>query len=411
MMPAAMHVLFLAPDTHIYNHAFVRGLVAEGARVSAIGPGPQERLPAGLRAQLAGYRACDRLFDPDPLLAAARELGKAHTIDRIETIDEPLIEPAAQLRARLQLPGLSVETARICRDKVAMKDVLRRAGIPCAQSTAAKTAAEIHAFAEREGFPIIVKPIAGFGALDTFRVESKTDLETLLGKLKLGDGRTLAIEEFVEGHEGFYDTIIDGAGVRHDFASHYYPGCLEAAQHRWISPQIAVTNRIDGGGYVELRDVGRRVIEAVGLRHTATHMEWFFGPKGLKFSEIGARPAGEKIWDMYAVANEFDVYREWARTVLGRPTGERPSRRYAAGSIQIRPDRDGRIHAHTGTDAAFRHCAGAIYEHALPAPGTPTQPLTKGWFVNTWFRLKHEDYDELRGLMTWLGENVKTTAR
>lgn len=406
-----MHVLFLAPDTHVYNHAFVRALTAEGARVSAIGPGPHAKLPPALNSMLAGYRSCDRLLDAEPLLACARELGKQHGIDRVETIDEPLVEPAAQLRARLQLPGLSVETARICRDKVAMKDVLRRAGIPCAQAAAATTAAEVHAFAEREGYPIIVKPIAGYGSLDTHRVESKADLATLLDKLKPGDGRRLAVEEFVEGHEGFYDTMIDDGGVRYDFAAHYYPGCLEASLHRWISPQIAVTNRIEGEGYGELRDVGRRVIEALGLRNCATHMEWFFGPKGLKFSEIGARPAGEKIWDMYGVANEFDVYREWARALLGRPSLERPTRRYAAGSIQIRPDRDGRVHAHTGVEAAFARCREFVYEHSLPKVGAPTQPLTKGWYVNTWFRLKHPDYDELRRLMTLIGETVKTTAR
>ena len=44
----------------------------------------------------------------------------------------------------------------------------------------------------------------------------------------------------------------------------------------------------------------------------------FFGPKGLKFGEIGARPAGEKIWDMYRVGSEFDVYREWALAITGQ---------------------------------------------------------------------------------------------
>jgi hypothetical protein len=52
-----------------------------------------------------------------------------------------------------------------------------------------------------------------------------------------------------------------------------------------------------------------------------------------------------------------------------------------------------------------------LYEHALPPPGTPTKGLDKGWLCNTWFRLKHEDYDQLRALMTFVGETVKTDAR
>jgi hypothetical protein len=37
--------------------------------------------------------------------------------------------------------------------------------------------------------------------------------------------------------------------------------------------------------------------------------------------------------------------------------------------------------------------------------------LERGWLCTTWFRLAHADYDELRRLMTFLGETVKTFAR
>ena len=47
----------------------------------------------------------------------------------------------------------------------------------------------------------------------------------------------------------------------------------------------------------------------------------------------------------------------------------------------------------------------------MPKPGTATKPLEKGWLVNTWFRLTHPDYDELRALMTFLGATVSTQAR
>jgi formate-dependent phosphoribosylglycinamide formyltransferase (GAR transformylase) len=272
------------------------------------------------------------------------------------------------------------------------------------------SAADAIAFAERWGYPLIVKPIAGFGSLSTFRCADRQQLDDAVGKLKPAANHPVAIEEFIEGHEGFFDTMCDAAGVRHEFASHYFPGCLEANTQRWISPQIAVTNRIEQGGYDQLRAMNRRVVDALGIRNAATHMEWFFGPKGLKFSEIGARPAGEKIWDMYGVGNEFDVYREWALAILGRPGEQRPSRRYATGSIQIRPSKDGRYQGHRGLQEAFERCGACVYESSVPTPGTLTKSLDRGWLVNTWFRLKHPDYDQLRALMTFLGETVKADA-
>ena len=56
---------------------------------------------------------------------------------------------------------------------------------------------------------------------------------------------SIAVEEFVEGHEGFYDTIAVDGHVAVDFVSHYYPNVLEAMRTRWISPQFVSTNRID----------------------------------------------------------------------------------------------------------------------------------------------------------------------
>jgi hypothetical protein len=406
-----MHVLFLAPDTHVYNHAFVRGLREQGVRISGIGPAAADRLSEGIRPLLDAYLPCERIFDGESVLAGIRELPQSDGIARIETIDEPLVETAAWLREQLGLPGLSAATARLCRDKVAMKAFLRERGIPCAQSASVASEAELREFIAREGYPVILKPLAGFNSLDTYKLSSDDDLRAVLPRVRLSAEQPLAVEEFVEGHEGFFDTITGPEGVRYDFVGHYFPGCLEANRTRWISPQIAITNRSELDAYSELRRTAHAVIDALGLRSTATHMEWFFGPKGLKFSELGARPAGEKIWDMYRVGNDFDVFAEWALAVLGRESHARPSRRRAVGSIQIRPDRDGVFSEHLGVDDAFRRCGALIYEHSLPAPGTPTSGLDRGWLCNTYFRLAHEDFDELRRSMTFLGETVKSRAR
>ena len=112
--------------------------------------------------------------------------------------------------------------------------------------------------------------------------------------------------------------------IRHEFISHYYPNVLEAMRTRWISPQIAITNRIDAPGYEEVKRLGKRVIDVLGIETSATHMEWFYGPKGLKFSEIGCRPPGVSVWDLYSAANDFDVYQEWANTIVhGEPRQRR----------------------------------------------------------------------------------------
>jgi hypothetical protein len=66
-------------------------------------------------------------------------------------------------------------------------------------------------------------------------------------------GHSVAIEEFIEGHEGFYDTMsVNGVPV-YEFVSHYYPNVLDAMRNRWISPYIVSTNRLEASGYDDLK--------------------------------------------------------------------------------------------------------------------------------------------------------------
>jgi hypothetical protein len=167
---------------------------------------------------------------------------------------------------------------------------------------------------------------------------------------------------------------------------------------------------MDEPGYGEVRAMGQRVIEALGIDTAATHMEWFLGPRGLKFSEIGCRPPGVGQWDSYCAGNEFDLYREWALAVCNGTTDRPPSRRYACGIIALRPDRDGRIAGYEGTDEIFHRYGDLVVGQHFPTPGTPTQGVEAGYMANAWMRVRHPDYDTLRGILSEIGEKVQVRA-
>ena len=220
----------------------------------------------------------------------------------------------------------------------------------------------------------------------------------------------MAIEEFVEGHEGFFDALVIDGEVVHGFICHYYPGVLEAMRTRWISPYLITTNRLDSPGYGELWELGRRVIETLGIGTSATHMEWFFGPKGLRFSEIGCRPPGVLTWDLYCAANDFDLYREWAHAIVHGASSASPSRRYSAALINFRPDRDGQISGYEGIDEVRRSFGEWILDSRFPPPGTPTQPVSAGYMANAWLRMRHPDYDRLREMLDAVGRTIRVHA-
>ena len=106
--------------------------------------------------------------------------------------------PTARVREACGIPGLSVETSFLCRDKPAMKQVLRDAGVPCAHSLGASSVEEVLSFVERVGFPVILKPRSSAGAEGTHRVDGLAELERLLTDSGIGQGAPIAVEEFVQ---------------------------------------------------------------------------------------------------------------------------------------------------------------------------------------------------------------------
>jgi carbamoylphosphate synthase large subunit len=405
-----MNVIFIEPCFPANQRQFVRALDAAGANVIGIGERPLEYLGDELRSQLADYVQVKSVVHEPSLLKAVKLVQSKVWVNRMEATIEAHISAAAAVREATGIPGTSVRTAWLCRDKPAMKEVLRNAGIACAQSARAKTPADARAFAEAVGYPIIIKPPAGAGAAGTFRVDGAASLEQVITESGLADGHEVAVEEFIEGHEGYIDTLTIDGQVVHEFVTHYYPNVLVAMRERWISPQMITTNRIEEPGYAEVRRMTRDVIKVLDIGTSATHMEWFYGPKGLKFSEIGCRPPGVCQWDVYNAANEFDLYYEWACAVVhGRPAG-RPSRRYSAGMIALRPDRDGRIAGYSGLGRIQQRYEGCIVAAHLPDAGTPTQPVEAGYMANAWMRVRHPNYDTLREIMNDIGETVQVHA-
>ncbi len=407
-----MNVVFVEPSFPANQRLFVRGLKDAGATVIGIGERPVEWLDEELRNWMVHYEQVPSVVDADALERAVRFIQSKVWVDRIEATVEAHIMSTAVVREACSIPGTSVRTAWLCRDKPSMKQVLREGGIPCAQSTGANSAEEVRRFAAAVGFPLIVKPRDAAGASGTHKADNPAELEAILAGFAFEHGAAVAVEEYIEGHEGFYDTIsVDGTPIV-EFISHYFPNVLEAMRTRWISPQFIATNRVDiVPGYDEVKELGRRVIPLLGIGTSATHMEWFFGPKGLKFSEIGCRPPGVGAWDLYCAANEMDVYREWGNAIINGPASQAPTRRYSAGIIALRPDGDGHIAGYEGLDEVRRRYGEWLIDFHLPPEGTATQPVEAGYMANAWIRLRHPDYDELRSMLNDVGVIAQVRAR
>ena len=361
-----MDVLFLSPGYPSEMPEFVRGLAEVGARVWGVGDQPAGALPALARRCLSGYVRVSSLGDEEDVIRRVHAALRGRNLDRVETLGEFWVVLAARLREAFGIPGMGVNQAITFRDKERMKQVLDAAGIRTPRHVRASTAAACREAAERIGFPVILKPIAGAGSADTHRCDDARALEGALRRL--GHVPEVSVEEFVDGEEYTFDTLTCEGRILYHNVAWYRPRPLVARTNEWISPQVIA---LRNPGAPELAGgvaMGRAVIDALGFDSGFTHMEWYRKADGeVVFGEIGARPPGARQVDQMNYACDFDSFREWASIVCHGHMQGGFERRYNVATVFKRALGRGRITRIEGLER-LKHDLGAslVWENLLP---------------------------------------------
>ena len=341
-----------------------------GVDLSLVSQEPAEKLPQEIRDRLAGHWYVKDALDPGQLVDAARKLEErfGNAVRYIAALEQ-LQVPLAIAREVLGIEGLSVEAAENFRDKARMKNVLRDAGVPCARHALVADRDGAFAFAKEVGFPLVVKPPAGAGGKSTWRLDHAGDLEQLLEQKPPDSGRPTLFEEFVQGTEYSFDSVmLDGELTWHSI-SRYMPSPLEVLENAWIQWCVMLPRDISGTEFDPIRAAAETGVRALGLETGLSHMEWFRMADGrIAISEVGARPPGAQFTSLLSYAHDIDFYRAWPKLMV---FGEfdPPPRRYAAGAAYIRGQGRGRVRAIHGLDEAQRRFGSLVVEAKLPREG------------------------------------------
>ncbi|MEU8773152.1 ATP-grasp domain-containing protein [Streptomyces sp. NPDC048606] len=264
-------------------------------------------------------RSFDALDEMAQLAVEIRSTGVK--IDRVLSLSEFSQFSAAYLATLLGLPQPAIEKSVLMRDKRAMKERAALSGIACARYVSLSTAdveGSVRRVEEELGFPVIVKPAAGLGSVDTGKVEGAEELAALLRRAgRETVAQFLLAEEPIDGDEYHVDAVWEDGKAQILGVSRYLrPRMLVETPGR-DNGSILLPREREAALYAEVEELHERINAAFDITDDITHLELFRRADGrLWFSEIATRFAGGAIPESFGPLGA-DLRRLWVEAIMG----------------------------------------------------------------------------------------------
>ncbi|MDA8141281.1 MAG: ATP-grasp domain-containing protein [Desulfobacteraceae bacterium] len=306
-----MNVVFLSPHFPAQYYQFCKQLKEAGANALGLADARWEELTPAMRDSLTEYFRVEDMNQYDQLVRAlgyfTHKYGK---IDRLDSLNEHWLETEARLRDDFNIFGVSGNTIGHIRRKSLMKERYRAAGVPVARGQVVHTLDQARALIAQTGYPVVAKPDAGVGALNTYRLNNEKELAEFFRNKPAVD---YIMEEFVAGDIFSFDGLTDKEGRIVFYTAHAYSqGIMETVNEaRHVS-------------YHSLREIpaaleahGRNCVKSFDVRERFFHMEFFqTAPDQYVALEVNMRPPGGYTTDMFNYACDIDIYRIWAQLLV-----------------------------------------------------------------------------------------------
>ncbi len=244
--------------------------------------------------------------DRAAVLAVADRLAAGGDICGVVPGFEYFVPVAAEVAARLGLPGLAPEVAVRVRDKRLMRQALAVAGLDIPQFRVAGSGAEVEAAAEAIGYPVVIKPPGAAGSVHVTRVEDAAELRAAYGlicaetDLDLGNdlGREVLVESYLDGPEYSAEGYVVG-GVATVVS---ITEKLLSAPPSFVELGHTVPADLPPTRLRELAMWAAAVAEALGVDNALFHLEFRICAGTPFVIELGARMPGDQIATLVALS-------------------------------------------------------------------------------------------------------------
>lgn len=251
-----------------------------------------------------------------PLVQRILELHRSYPLAGIVPVLEYGLEMAAVAANRLGLPTNSISAVRNTRDKLLMRQVLRRAGLESVRFAQCRSAADAERFLAEVGGPIFIKPAAGTASDGVGRIDEPSQVaeafSVAAGSLA---GARLICEEYLPGPEiSLEGCTVDGRFVPVAFTDKRIDDHFVEIGHQ--QPSELPAELLERAAKLAAESLA-----ALGVDTGVTHSEFKLTPAGPVLVETHTRLGGDNIHLLTELTTGVDL----ADLMVGLALGERPA--------------------------------------------------------------------------------------
>lgn len=267
------------------------------------------------------YLLYDRLYAV-PVDASIEEWVKlSETINSLDPITsvagfhEMYQEHSSIIAQKLNKKHLDLDVIKNTRDKVKTRSILKNMNLDNTDSIIVNNYSDLQHFTEKNGFPIILKPLSGWGSLNVIKVGSKDEqnLEKIYNEwIKDTPEEQLLVEEFIEGDEFSIETFSEDS--KHEVISitKKFKNNLTFVEEGHVVNSNSTKNCDK-----EIISYIKKVLSALSITDGPSHIEIINSTKGPQVIEAHTRLAGDFIPELVEHTMNIDLMELWAKQSLG----------------------------------------------------------------------------------------------
>jgi biotin carboxylase len=259
----------------------------------------------------------------DVFVDTVTRLARTQHLDRVVALEEYDVLHAAMVREHLRIPGMGSSTARLFRDKLAMRVKAHGAGVRVPDFVHVLNEEELKGYMAAVPPPWVLKPRLDVSAIGIQKIHEPElvwrAMEALDARPALNERSSYyLLERFVPGTVYHVDSLVQDGEVVFAGAHRYWRPPMEVAH----KGGVFVTSTLEHGSEDERRllSMNRALLQAMNFVRGATHAEFIKGDADHEFYflEVAARVGGAFIAETLEAATGLNIWREWANIELAR---------------------------------------------------------------------------------------------